>query len=137
MATLQEVADELPNGLHDAQIVSCALDFAARAVAFELAVWLGDEAEPERYRRAHLKVTGLVFCAFDPPDPRYPFADAKPLVVDLCDADPAVPANAVLPENAFSARFWVANWNSFIHLAATHAELTWASPIPGDSSLGL
>ena len=125
MATLQELADGLPNGFHDACVSACAIDFVARTVTFKLSIWMGDESDSERYRDADLKVSGLGFCAFDAPDPRYPFADGKPLTVDLCDADPAVAATTALPRDAFAARFWVSNWNSFIHLTGTHSELVW------------
>ena len=64
MATLQELADTLPNGFHDAEVSSCAIDFVARIVTFELSIWMGDESDPERYRPDHLEITGLVFCAF-------------------------------------------------------------------------
>jgi hypothetical protein len=134
MATLQELAETLPNGFHDAQVSSCAVDFVARTVTFDLSIWVGDETDSERYRRATLKVAGLVFCAFDPPDPRYPFADGRPLEVDLCDADPTVAATAALPDGAFAARLWVANWNSFIHLAGTHAGLAWTDSATSTSA---
>jgi hypothetical protein len=127
MATLEEVAGGLPNGFHDAQLSSCAMDFVARTVTFKLSIWIGDQRDAERYRDAELKISGLGLCAFDAPDPRYPFADRRRLAVDLCDADPAVAATSARPENAFAARFWVANWNSFIHLTGTHAELAWSA----------
>lgn len=125
MTTLREIAEGLPNGFHDAQVDVCTIDFAARTLTFELALWVGDDKELERYRGARLRVAGLLYCAFDPPDERYPFAAREPLVIDLCDPDPAVPVNAALPPDAFSARFWVTSWNAFIHLAATSAELAW------------
>jgi hypothetical protein len=125
MTTLREIAEGLPNGFHDAQVDLCTMDFAGRTLTFELALWLGDDEEPERYRGARLRVAGLLYCAFDPPDERYPFVAREPLVVDLCEPDPGVAVNAALPPDAFSARFWVASWNSFIHLAATSAELAW------------
>ncbi len=130
MTTLRELADGLPNGFHDAQVSACAINYVNGSVTFELLVWMGDERERERYRAARLKVTGLLFCAFEPPDPRYPFAAGAPLVVDLCEADPAVPAIAALPASAFSGRLWVASWNAFIHLAGTHAELSWTDVSP-------
>jgi hypothetical protein len=125
MTTLADLAGQLPNGFHDAKVSGCSLDFVGRTVVFEMELWVGDDADRERYRRTRLGVTGLLYCAFDAPDPRYPFADRKPLVVDLCAADPAVLSAAELPANAFRARLWVANWNSFIHLSGTHAELRW------------
>lgn len=132
MTTLVDLARQLPNGFHDAQVSACSLDFVNRTVAFELQLWMGDEADFERYRSARLTVTGLEYYAADPPDPRYPFAESAPLAVDLCEPDPAVRANSALPAHTFSARFWVANWNAFIHLAGTHAELRWtASSEPG------
>jgi hypothetical protein len=82
MTTLVELARRLPNGFHDAQVSACTLDFVRRTVVFELQVWMGDDTDRERYRSARLSVSGLAYCAIDPPDPGYPFAERAPLGSD-------------------------------------------------------
>jgi len=80
----------------------------------------------ERYRTALLLVSGLAFCQLDAPDPTYPYQDAAPIRVDLSEADRTVPAIRALPSGVFAARFYVSNWNAFIHVAGRDAQLSWS-----------
>ena len=130
MATLEEIAAQLPNGFHDAMVRSCTLDFVARTAEFEVSIWTGNldsnqESQRERYRPARLIVTGLAFCQIEAPDPRYPFADPGPISVDLCEPQASHPVMTRLPSAVFSGRFFVSTWNSFIHLAGESATLDW------------
>jgi hypothetical protein len=134
MATIAEIEDQLPNGFHDAEIRSCALDFVARTATFAVDIWIGDigsseESQRERYRPARLEISGLAFCQIEAPDPSYPFREQKPLRVDLCEPEPSSIGSAVAAAR-FLARFYVSNWNSFINFAAENATLEWALPEP-------
>ena len=134
MTSLGEIAATLPNGFHDAEVRSCSLDFQERTASFELNLWVGDmEASPEErelYRPARLVIAGLVFCHFETPSPDYPFAEPAPLRIDPADPDPEHPLAGVLPKNSFGARFFVSNWNAFIHFAGREANLAWVVPAP-------
>jgi hypothetical protein len=127
--SLEQLAGTLPNGFHDALISTCKLDFVGRIAEFDLEVSVGDpngvKADPDAYRAATLTVTGLSFCQIEPPDPRYPFTAAEPVMVDLCDADSTHPLAGTIPADAFFSRFFVSDWNAFIHIAASDATLTW------------
>jgi hypothetical protein len=71
MTTLVEIAQSLPNGFHDARVRECHWDFVARTLAFELDIWVAEDAvatERERYRPARLLIVGLAFCQMEPPD---------------------------------------------------------------------
>ncbi|HTV19855.1 MAG TPA: hypothetical protein VMG12_14320 [Polyangiaceae bacterium] len=115
MTTLEELAAALPHGFHDSY----------------LDVWIGDEdgerEAREACRNGRLVIHGLLFCELQTPDAGSPYAEARPLWVDLCEADPSHPLVARLPPGAFAERFFVSNWNAFIQLAGTHAELIWSS----------
>lgn len=131
--TLDDLASQLPNGLHDALLHKCSVDFVARTAAFEVDVWLGDveastRQERERRRRGSLLLKGLAFCEFERPDPTYPYSDAKPLMIDLCEPDSQRMAFLRETSPLFLARIFVSNWNSFIHLAAQEATLVWSEP---------
>jgi hypothetical protein len=130
MTTIREIDEALPNGFHDAERRTCTIDYVAQTVAFELDIWTGNLSSDnvqvrEHYRRARLVVTGLAFCHIEMPDPAYPFQDAAPLRVDLSDPDPLHPVLRKLPEGAFAGRFYVSNWNAFIHVAGRDADLSW------------
>ena len=67
----------------------------------------------------------------DPPALAYPYAKPEPAwVVDLDHADPELPLLRELPAEAFAARFYVNQWNGWIHVAALDASLTWSSDTP-------
>lgn len=128
--TLHELDQALPNGFHDAYIRSYTVDFVARTVLFELNIWVGDLASEqleirEHYRAARLLVSGVHYCFFDPPFATYPFSQPKALWVDLCDPDPDLAISKDVPTGVFASRFYVENWNSFIHVAAAEASLVW------------
>ena len=74
-----------------------------------------------------MHLTGLVHCVVDPPDPRYPYAKATSLGIDVhgIDFSKAPPLPQELPSGAFSFRFWVSNWNAFFCVAAKDARLDW------------
>ena len=75
--TLEELDHNLPNGFHDAEIFSFGLDYVAGTAKFRMNLLVGwpDDPEPERqaYQEATLVVSGLCFCAIDPPSSTYPF----------------------------------------------------------------
>ena len=128
---ISEIEANLPNGLHDMLVERLSIDFIARVATLDVSVWVGDltsslHAEREARRRGKLALHGLQFCILEPPDPRYPFAKPDALwLVDLMDADPNVVGSIPLPPTAFSVRFFVNQWNSFIHVSALDASLAW------------
>jgi hypothetical protein len=90
---------------------------------------MGESSEQrERYRRARIEITGLIFLVIEPPDPKYPFLDEPArLTVDGCDKRENLDTALLksLPEKSFFRSLWVGEWNTFIHVAATDARLSW------------
>jgi hypothetical protein len=128
--TVDELEADLPNGLHDAMLRTFSENPADRRAEFILDVWLGDlhstvNAERERYRPARLELLGLVYLIVDDPDPRYPAGDGSPLRIDACAADDDPGRSQQVPDGGFAGRFFVTEWNAFIHFAALDARLTW------------
>ena len=127
--TLEELDRILPNGFHDSEIKSIAIDYAESHVTIDISIWIATEStEIERYRDATLSITGLQFLTIEPPDPRYKFAANRRLRVDLAPGSSGqpLPAASAIPADCFAARFFVADWNSFIHVAARDTSLAWA-----------
>ena len=133
--TIEELERTLPNGFHDAEISTIRLDYVKRIVSMELTIWMDDlQVSPEfkeLYRDAVLEFEGMQSVILDPPDPSYTFARAEPLSVDLDERapDPPIPAFAKLAQGSFVARFYVRDWNSWISIAATSANLRWTSEV--------
>ena len=129
--TLEELARTLPNGFHDAEFRTVLLDYGRRRVLIDVSVWIGDMdakfAPREGYRDGELVIDGLHFVVIEPPDPRYPFAENTSLCVAGCSPPSKSDFASVsaLPAGCFASRFFVNEWNSFIHVAARGANLTW------------
>jgi len=127
--TIDELAEELPNGFHDSILRSHGADSDAGTAEFVLDVWLGDlnsdvESDRERYRSARIDLVGLSYLIVDAEG----LQDRAPktgLQIDLCDADEDVLAARPTGAGQFAARFFVSEWNAFIHFAASDARLTW------------
>jgi hypothetical protein len=138
--TLEQVADSLPNGFHDAQVEELVWNFQTSSASFSMQLWVAEDEDFEQkklevYRPARLQVTDIVFMAFDPPSAEGPYPTQwKPgydaLIIDGMKTEqkwfPPLPALV----NRMSAgtevySFYVNDWNSFIHIAAKEAKLTW------------
>jgi len=132
--TLDELDRSLLNGFYDAKISSLEIDYVEATVKLNMKFLVGspDDPGPERdsYQPAIVTVRGLHFCSIDPPDPSYRFIpDGTPITVagDPAKPDhlPSLPAlMAKLPEGVSCYRLFVHDWNSFIHIAARDAALT-------------
>jgi hypothetical protein len=124
--TIFEIDELFPNGLHDAEVESIHIDYVARTVIMTVDVWIGALEDPaeerEAYRRGTLEFRGLQYCAMDVPDERYPYAKADGIRIDLAEATAFTPPGA-----AFTCRFWVNEWNGFVHLAAQEASFSWTA----------
>lgn len=128
--TIDELESELPNGLHDALLRTFSSDPAERRAEFVIDVWLGDlhsaeTAERERYRPARLELVGLAYLVADDSDPQYPARDGSVVRIDACGADDDSERVRQVPHGGFAGRFFVNEWNAFIHFAALDARLTW------------
>ena len=127
--TVTELDRELPNGFHDAQVRTIAVDFVARIVTIGLDLWSGSMDQPrgggrETYRAAMLELRGLGYVVMEPPDARSSGAAAKPVRIDLCEV--AASNNLPPPQaGAFVSRFFVQDWNAFITVSALDASLNW------------
>jgi len=128
--TLNELEAQLPNGFHDALLRSHSSEPGEQRAEFVLDVWVEDldssvMLEREPYRPAHLELFGLAYLVVDEPDPAYLAKSGAPLRIDACPADENADRARQVPEGGFAGRFFVIEWNAFIHFAAREARLTW------------
>jgi hypothetical protein len=131
MMTFQEAEALTPNGFHDAEIDTLHVDYRTGTLSLSMRLWTGTLGTPnqEEYSSAELRVQGLLFCAIDPPDPRYPFPpDGDSLGVDGAHGpgDLAAKADLIarLPPEISLYRFFVEQWNSFIYVAGGDVQLS-------------
>lgn len=138
--TLEELDQTLPNGFHDMEIRSIELDYTAGIAKLSVRLLIGWPEDPEpqcqEYQDAVLTMSGMCFCSIDPPDPKYPFLPDGGLL--LSTGDPAKPdhlpslveLSSSFPEGVWCYRFFVDDWNAFIHVAARDAQVTWIGQKP-------
>jgi hypothetical protein len=133
--TLDELAPSIPNGFHDAELNTFAIDYTRREARLILDIWVADDLqnpdEIETYRLAELALSGLAFWISEPPDANYPYGEAGELIIDIGPmASLESKRSAQLPAppaGAFVNWIFVANWNAFIYVAAEDARLEWLS----------
>jgi hypothetical protein len=128
--TLKEIENSLPNGFHDARISRINIDYVKRVLTLDLELWVSDteDGSPDTFRAARLTLTQFQFCIIEPPDPTYPFHQAKELWVDGSLTEPVsnsspIPSYEELPDGTFTGWFFVHDWNAFIHIAALDASV--------------
>jgi hypothetical protein len=127
---LDQLEADLPHGFHDSFLRTFSSDMDERRAEFVLDVWVGDlngaeTADRERYRPARLELLGLSYLTIDDRDPRQAAFELARVQIDSCAADDDPERAQQVPAGGFAGRFFVAEWNAFIHFAASEARLTW------------
>ena len=127
---IEEIAADLPNGLHDALLRTFSSDPVERRAEFILDVWLGDlhssaASERECYRAARLEFLGLAYLVLDDSHQQHSVTGGSPVQIDAYAADDDPERFRQVPLGGFAGRFFVTEWNAFIHFAALEARLTW------------
>jgi len=127
---IDEIEADLPNGLHDSLLYEYSSNPDQLRAEFVLDVWVGDlhstiTTERERHRRARLELLGLGYLVVEDPDPGYGPLDELPVQIDACAADDDADRAGRVPRGGFAGRFFITEWNSFIHFSALEARLTW------------
>lgn len=128
MTTLAELAHQLPWGFHDAHIEGLTIDWLGQTL--KLVMRFPTSKDQELERRGEVTVSGLFFCAVEPPEPRQPDFDDVPAEGLWIDGDEGSSKGVLgippVPAGVFLHHFWVRNWNCrTIHIAGREASLKW------------
>jgi hypothetical protein len=134
--TLAQIDEILPNGFHDAKIEQLIWNFQTNSAVFNIEFWVAtEEKEREKRQTGRVELQGVIFLAVDPPQPRQldpkPYHPSGTLQIDgvLTNESifPCLPTlKSALPHGIEIFSFYVVNWNSFIHIAATEAPIVWS-----------
>jgi hypothetical protein len=135
---LEDLEATLPWGLHDAYLERIEIDWPKAELVLDVRVMITEHQEMDQ--RARISVTGLVFCAMDPPeiDPARGYdPTAEHGLWIACgtgaandDARSRLPKT---PGGCFLHWIFVRQWNRFIHICGQSAELTWLETAPVSS----
>jgi len=132
---LDQLLDHPHGTFHDSIIERVEIDYLNRTARFQIQICTGDpEATKPELRESSkpgfLLISGLLFIAMDPPAEGYPYQSRDGLWICAYEIHPGItkgsePLPKDLPANASVHRFFVSEWNSFIHIAATHFNFEW------------
>jgi hypothetical protein len=133
--TFDELDSRFPNGFDDAEILGIAVDYGSRTATLQLNLRGNSPDSPDRdvYSRAILTATGIYYLSIEPPDRDHlSWPNCEKITVDGLPEDPNdfplfASLRPTLPAGAFCCRFFVHDWNSFIHIAAADAKFSWES----------
>lgn len=132
---LIEIESNLPNGFHDSQLLSFAVDHERNTAVLKFNIDISDSDGDGTflYRKAEISFASLLYFAVEPPSVDFAneYGDG-PNVQDICSDssdfsllkhEPKLPK--LLPDGYFAHWFYAGNDNNFIYLAAKNADLRW------------
>jgi hypothetical protein len=130
--TFEELHQRFPNGLDDAEMTGIALDYQNRTAKLYLNLRGNPPDSPNReeYRRARLLLNGLYYLVIEPPDADHLWYPQRSIQVNAYPEDVSQfpifgDLKSKLSGDTFCCRFYVHDWNSFIHIAAKDAQFSW------------
>jgi hypothetical protein len=132
--TFEELDQRFPNGFDDAEITGLTIDYSTRKATVQLNLRgnLPEKPNSDEYRHAVLTLHRFYYFSIEPPDPDHLFSpERSKITVDGMPDDPhQFPLferlRTTMPVGTFCCRFYVHDWNSFIHVAAQNAEFSWS-----------
>src|SRR5271168_873683 len=131
--TFEQLDRNYPNGFDDAEMTTLSVDYGSGTATLHLNLRGNspDIPDSQRYAREVLTLLGLYYFAIVPPDLDHLFSPTQSKVVfyGMPEDSEQFPLyerlKPALPEDAFCCRFYIHNWNSFIHIAAKDAQFSW------------
>jgi hypothetical protein len=128
VTTLDDLADQLPWGFHDAHLEALTIDWLGQTLSLVARFPMSKRQDIER--RGRVVVSGLFFCSIDPAvsdGDGYETIPKGGLWIDAREG-PAVGASGLptLPPGVFLQHIYVLSWNCrAIHIAGRDCRLEW------------
>jgi hypothetical protein len=135
-AEFDALVSSVPSGLHDAELVSIAVDLAAATVTCLVNVDLSDPGDPASEgssRPARLTFAGVSVVVVDPPACEVLSRLEPAWLVDVGSGDPATSPRPDLkaPDDGFLAWLYLESINGFIRIGGRSASIAWVDdPAP-------
>lgn len=130
--TFEELDALYANGFDDAYIDGLHVDYQDRTAELRLNLRPNPPDSPSRdeYQRAVLLLRGFYYFVIEAPDDDHLWYPVRSVQVNGYPEDASQfplfeHLKPKLPAGAFCCRFFVHDWNSFIHIAAKDAHFSW------------
>jgi hypothetical protein len=131
--TLEELAETLPNGLHDARIKSLTHDYQEATVKLEVEILVGmpDDPPPDRfrYRQGNILFRQVLFCAIETPENERILGHPASIWFKFWRMEPGVLPEKIaksLPQESLCYCLYILEWESQIHIAAGDVSFSWS-----------
>jgi hypothetical protein len=130
---MEELEDSLPNGFHDSLIQRITRDLIAGELVMDLEILVGLPREPrvdrDRYQAARIVFRQVLFCSIELPGGNSAFRAAGSVCFSWERTLPGVLPESLtraLPGGALCYSFFIQDWHSHIHIAATDLDFSWS-----------
>jgi hypothetical protein len=130
--TLEQLEEELPNGLHDAQIRSITRDFENGKIILEVRILVGLPDDPlehrDEYRNGSITFTGVELFVIESPEASSAFLAPGAVSFSVARSEVELfPRDIVkkLAQGINMYSFFVLDWHSSIHIAASDMRFGW------------
>jgi hypothetical protein len=132
--TLEQLEQELPNGLHDAQIISIKRNFENESLILDVHILVGLPDNPpetrSEYRKAVISFTGVKLFIVESPDAASAFSAPGGVWFSAGRSAPGTFSPEIerkLASCKETYSFFILDWESNIHIAATDMSFAWSS----------
>jgi hypothetical protein len=130
--TLEQLEEELPNGLHDAQIRSIARNFENGTLTLEVRILIGlpDDSPEKRdeYRNGSITFTGVELFVIESPEASSAFLAPGSVSFSVSRSEVDLfPVDIVgkLMQGTDMYSLFILDWHSHIHIAASDMSFGW------------
>lgn len=129
---IEEIESELPNGFHDAKLISCNINYIHHSIHFEMDLYICDSYDISEnintFKRGELIIFDFLYCAIDPPDINFNFQNDGLWIASSGQIDKnnkLIKIPFKIPHGYFSYYFFINDWNSFIYFIAKNVSFRW------------
>ena len=134
--TLEQLEHELPNGLHDAKIRSFTRDLENDTLVMTLNVLVGLPGDPpetrDAYRAATITFSGVKLFVVESPDASSAFLAPGDVSFSVERSEPGTFSPEIekrLANLAEMYSFFILDWLSSIHIAASSMSFAWSPEV--------
>jgi len=131
--TLEQLEEQLPNWLHDAQIRSITHNYetGTLAICAEILTGLPDDPPSTRsaYREATILFTDVFLCHIEQPENERIVGVKGSVWFHYSRTEPGIllpKLSGRFPTDALSYTFYILEWESSIHIVASDVNFSWA-----------
>jgi hypothetical protein len=126
--TFEELDQRFPNGFVDAELLGLTVDYQCRTARMELSLRTNPPDSPDcnEYHRAVLSLNDFYYFVIEAPSADHLWYPQRAVQIDALAEDAGTfslfdELKRKLSGDIFCCRFFVHDWNSFIHMAAKEA----------------